>query len=107
MDRRFPGGIDFPLAASIINGGQTGDDVLSIVLRLIRAMAWTMGGCVVLAWAVLGVLWGRSGLTEGVVSSAIFRRFEGRQVTSQIISEVSYSKVKWLIFNALGFAHKG
>lgn len=98
VDRRFPGCIDLLLSSSIIKGGQTGDDVLYIVSSLIRAMASTVGGCVVLVWAVLGVLWGGSGLTQGVVKSATFRRFEGRQVTTGVISEVSFSKVQWLIY---------
>ncbi|XP_042887459.1 uncharacterized protein LOC122263171 [Penaeus japonicus] len=57
-------------------------------------MASMMGSCVVFAWAALGVLLGVLDPARGVITSGTFRRFEGRQVTTGIISEAFFAKSK-------------
>ncbi|XP_037782821.1 uncharacterized protein LOC119579198 [Penaeus monodon] len=51
-----------------------------------------MDGCVAFLWACLAVLWASSLPAHTASSSVTFRRFEGRQVTTNIISETSFPK---------------
>ncbi|XP_042857908.1 vitelline membrane outer layer protein 1-like [Penaeus japonicus] len=51
-----------------------------------------MGGCVAFLWASLVVLWASSYPAHSEISTALFRKFEGKQIATNIIAEGSFPK---------------